>query len=70
LKTYRGVDVQNHVFLILALIGGVRKCVVSLKSPGKEVPVTNGHMDRRGWVGPRTSLDVEKKRKFLALPGL
>jgi hypothetical protein len=57
MKTYGGVDVEIHVFLTSALVGGEW----SASRPGRFTPGTHWI---GGWVGPRTGLDVEM-RKFL-----
>jgi hypothetical protein len=63
MKTYGGVDVQIHVFLTSALVGGER-----LDSrPGRFTP---GIHWRGSWVGPRTGLDDVERRKIFPLPGL
>jgi hypothetical protein len=68
MKTYGGVDVQIHVFLTSAQVGGEwsasRPCRFT---PGERAPSTHWI---GGWVGPRTSLDDVEKRKILPLPGL
>jgi hypothetical protein len=66
MKTYGGVDVLTHIFLISALVGGELHAPAALP-PGKEP--TDTHWIG-GWVGPRASLDDVEKRKFLILPGL
>jgi hypothetical protein len=63
-----GVDVQIHIFLTSALVGG--ECSASRPgrfSPGEIAPGTHWI---GGWVGPRAGLDDVQKRKFLTLPGL
>jgi hypothetical protein len=62
-KTYGGVDVQIHVFLTSALIGGEW----STSRPG---PFTPGTHWVRGWVDLRTGLDDVEKKKISPLPGL
>jgi hypothetical protein len=62
MKTYGGVDVQIHVFLTLALVGGEW----SASRPGRFTPeerVSGTHWIR-GWVGPRAGLGNMEKRKF------
>jgi hypothetical protein len=54
------VDVEIHIFLTSALLGGEW-------STSPPPPHTHWIGD---WVGPRASLDVVEKRKFLTLPGL
>jgi hypothetical protein len=68
MKAYGGVDVQIHIFLTSALVGG--DWTTSRPghfTPGERVPGTN---QLGGWVGPRAGLDDVEKRKFLTLPGL
>jgi hypothetical protein len=67
MKTFGGVDVEIQVFLSLELVGDER----SASRPGRftlgeKAPGTHWI---GGWVGPRTGLDDERKRKFLTLPG-
>jgi hypothetical protein len=63
MKTYGGMDVQIHVFLISALRGS--EWLASL--PGRFTPGTY-------WIGGRVSLRAElddvEKRNILTLPGL
>jgi hypothetical protein len=58
------VDVQIHIFLTWALVGGEwsasRPCHFT---PGERAPGTH-------WVDTRASLDELEKRKFLPPPGL
>jgi hypothetical protein len=63
MKAYGGVDVQIHVFLTSALVGGEWSAL----RPGR---FTSGTHWIRGWVDPRAGLDDVEKRKFLTLPGL
>jgi hypothetical protein len=63
MKTYGGVDVQTHVFLSLALVGGEW----SASHPGR---FTTGTHSIGGWVGLRAGVDDVEKRKFLTLLGL
>jgi hypothetical protein len=66
MNAYGGVDVQIHIFLTLALIGGEWSASCPGRfTPGERAPGTNliG-----GWVGPRAGLDEVEKRKFLTLP--
>jgi hypothetical protein len=68
MKVYWGVDVQIHIFLTLALVGGEGSASRPCRfTPGKRAPGT-----RRigGWVGSRTGLDDMEKRIFLSLRGL
>jgi hypothetical protein len=65
MKAYGGMDVQIHVFLTSALVGGEW----SVSRPGcfilEEIaPVIHWE---GGWVGPRASLDYVEK--ILALTG-
>jgi hypothetical protein len=67
MKTYGGVEVQTHIFLTSALVGGES----SASRPGR---FTHGERApgthyTGGWVGPRAGLDMEKW-KLLTLPGL
>jgi hypothetical protein len=59
MKAYGGVDVQIHVFLTSALVGGEWSASALTVLPRKG-----------GWVGPRTGLDDVEKIKFLTIPGL
>jgi hypothetical protein len=68
MKAYGAVDVQSHIFLTSALVGGEW----SVSRPGRftsgeRVPGTHR---MGGWVGPRADQDDMEKRKFLTLPGL
>jgi hypothetical protein len=67
MKVYGGVDVQVHIFLTSALVGGEW----SVSRPGRFIPketVPGTHWI--GWVGPRAGLNDMEKRKFLTLLGL
>jgi hypothetical protein len=68
MKTYGELEVQIHVFLTLALVGGERSASV----PGLFTPQERTHGTHwiGGWVGPRAGLDAVENRKFLTLPGL
>jgi hypothetical protein len=58
MKAYRGVHVQIHIFLTLALVGGEWSASCSDRfSPGD-------------WVDSRVGLDNVEKRKFLTQLGL
>jgi hypothetical protein len=68
MKTYGGADVEVHVFLTSALVGGEW----STSRPGS---FTLGERSPGthwigGWVNLRAGLDDVEKRKFLTLPGL
>jgi hypothetical protein len=67
MKAYGGVDVQIHIFLTAALVGGEW----SASRPGHftsgEGAPGNNWIGR--WVCPRAGLDDVEKRKFLTLPG-
>jgi hypothetical protein len=63
MKTYGGVNVQIHVFLTLALVGGELSAARPGRfTPGERAPGTHW---KGGWVGPRAGLDDVEKRKFL-----
>jgi hypothetical protein len=68
MKAYGRVDVEIHIFLTSALVGGEwsapRPCRFN---PGERNPGTHSIGD---WVAPRAGLDDVEKRKFLTLPGL
>jgi hypothetical protein len=67
MKAYGGVDVQIHIFLTSALVGGEWSTSrPGSFTPGEEAPRTHCIA---GWLGPRAGLD-DVKRKFLILPGL
>jgi hypothetical protein len=65
MKAYGEVDVEIHIFFILALAGGERSA--SGFTTGERDTATHWIRD---WVDPRAGLDDVEKRKFLALPGL
>jgi hypothetical protein len=66
MKTYGGVDVQIHVFLTSALVGGEWSASRLWGiNPGDRAP--GGHW--MGWMDPRASLD-DMKWKFFTLTGL
>jgi hypothetical protein len=67
MKTYGGIDIEIHVFLTLALVGGEgsASCHGHFIPRGKS-PSTYW---TGGWVSPRTSPDMEKW-KISSLPGL
>jgi hypothetical protein len=58
MNTYRGVDVEIHIFLTSALVGGEWSASHPCRfTPRKaQVPIFIG-----GWVDPRTGLDVMEK---------
>jgi hypothetical protein len=65
--TYGGVDIQSHIFLTLALVGGEW----SASRPGRFTPGERAHGTHWiGGLGPRAGLDDVEKRKFLTLPGI
>jgi hypothetical protein len=64
MKAYWGVDVEIHVFLTSALVGGQWSTGIT---PGERAPGTHWI---GGWVDFRTGLDDLEKRKFLTPPGL
>jgi hypothetical protein len=62
MKTYEGVDVQTHVFLISALVGGERSALRPGRfTPGERTPGTHWI---GGWKGPRNGMHEMEKRKF------
>jgi hypothetical protein len=64
MKAHGGVDVQRHIFLTSALVGGKRLASRPCRfTPRERAPGTHWI---GGWVDPRD--DVEK-RKFLIIPG-
>jgi hypothetical protein len=66
MKVYGGVDVEIHIFLTSALVGGEW----SASSPGRFTTGEKANGSIEGWVGPRTGLDDVEKGEFLTLPGL
>jgi hypothetical protein len=61
MKTYEEVDVQTHIFLTSALVGGEWSASRSGRfTPGERVP---GTPQIGGLVGPRTDLDNVERRK-------
>jgi hypothetical protein len=68
MKAYGVVDVQIHVFLTSALVGGEW----SDSRPGRFTirEITTGTHWIGGWVGPRAGLDDMDKWKLLPSPGL
>jgi hypothetical protein len=68
MKTYGGVNVKIHMFMISVLDGGEWTALrPGHVTPGERVPSAHWII---GWVGPRTSLDDVERRKILPLPGL
>jgi hypothetical protein len=68
MKAYVGVDIQIHVFLTSALVGGEWSASHSDRfTPGERAAGTHWI---GGWVGLRTGLDDVEKRKISPLPGL
>jgi hypothetical protein len=63
MKTYGGIDVQIHLFLTSALVGGER----SASPPGHFTPGTHWI---GGWMGLRIGMDSVESRKILPPPGL
>jgi hypothetical protein len=63
MEAYGGVDVEIHIFLASALVGGEW----SASPLGKEPLGT--HWIEAGWA-PRAGLDDVDKIKFLTIPGL
>jgi hypothetical protein len=68
MKAYGGVDVNIHIFLTSALVGG--EWLVSRPSRFTPGGLATCSPSVGGWVGPRTGLDNVEKREFLTLPGL
>jgi hypothetical protein len=68
MKAYGGVDVEIHIFLTSALVGGEW----SASRLGRFTPEESAPGNHRigGWVDPRAGLDDVEKRKFLNLRGL
>jgi hypothetical protein len=63
-----GVDVQIHIYLTSALVGGEWSISRPGRfTPGERAPVTHWI---KGWVDLGAGLDDLEKRKFLTLPGL
>jgi hypothetical protein len=61
MKAYGGVDVEVHIFLTSALVGGEW----TASHPCRFIPRTHCIV---GWVDPRADLDYMENRKFLTLP--
>jgi hypothetical protein len=67
--TYKGVDVQIHVFLTSASVGSEWKSSrPDHLTPGERAPPGTHLMGCS--LGPRTGVDDMKKRKFFPLPEL
>jgi hypothetical protein len=66
MKGYGGVDVQIHIFLTSALVGGEW----SASRPGRFTPEERAPSTHQigGWVGPRAGLEYMESKKFLVLP--
>jgi hypothetical protein len=64
MKAYGVVDVQIHIFLKSALVGGEW----SASRPGSFTPGKE-HW-RGGWMGPSDSMDNVETKRLLTLPGL
>jgi hypothetical protein len=63
-----GVDVEIHIFLTSALVGGEWSTSRPVRFNSRErAPGTHW---MRGWVDLRAGLDDLEKRKLLILPGL
>jgi hypothetical protein len=68
MKACGGVQVQTHIFLTSALVGGEWSASrPSRFTPGERSPGTHWIGD---WVDPIAGSNDMEKRKFLALPGL
>jgi hypothetical protein len=68
MKAYGGVDVQIHIFLTSALIGGEWPgSHPDFFTPRERAP---GIYWIGGWVGPTAGLDDVEERELLTLPGL
>jgi hypothetical protein len=65
MKEYVGVDVEIHVFLTLALVGG--EWSASRRGPFTPEERVPGTHWIGGWVGPRAGLDDMERRKLLPL---
>jgi hypothetical protein len=69
MQAYEGVDVQIHIFLTSALVGGEWSTSrLGRFTPGERAPAGTHWIG--GWVDLRDGLDDLQKRKFLTLPGL
>jgi hypothetical protein len=68
MKAYGRLDVQIHIFLTSAIVGGKWSASrPGIFTPGERTPGT--HWIGR-WVGPRADLDDVDRRKLLTLPRL
>jgi hypothetical protein len=68
METYGRVEIQFHLLLTSALVGGEWSALrPSCFTPGQRAPGTHWI---GGWVGPKTRLDDVERRKFLTLPEL
>jgi hypothetical protein len=68
MKAYGGVDVEIHIFLTSALVGGEWSASRTGRfTSGERAPSIRWI---GGWVDPRVGLDDTEKRIFLNLPGL
>jgi hypothetical protein len=68
MKAYGGVDVQTHIFLTAALVGGEWSASRPGRFTAKEGALGTHWIG--GWAGHRADLDNMEKRKFLTLPVL
>jgi hypothetical protein len=66
MNTYGGVDIEIHVLLTSALVGGGASCPGCF-TPGERALGTHWI---RGWVGPETGLDDVEKIQLLTIPAL
>jgi hypothetical protein len=68
MKAHKGVDIQIHIFLTSALVGGDWSASrPSRFTPGERAPGTHW---KGGWLSPKTGLEDVEKRKVLTLLGL
>jgi hypothetical protein len=68
MKAYGGVDVEIHIFLTSALVGGEWSASrLGRFTSGDRAPGTHWI---GGWVDPRAGLDDLEKREFFTLPRL
>jgi hypothetical protein len=68
MQTYGRVDVEIHILLTSALVGGESSASFPYSFTPKER--ARGARWIGGWVDPSASLDDMEKWKFLTLPGL